>query len=92
MGTIHIVWQYDTMGLPMNAVELESFQHLRASMPIGSRSPLYAGASSKRLLAFSERSFIDRYLKGTALKAVTAHTIADPGGFMEELQTIRQWG
>ncbi|MGI9569081.1 MAG: IclR family transcriptional regulator, partial [Desulfobulbia bacterium] len=32
---------------------VESSQYLKASMPVGNRSPLYAGASSKCLLSFS---------------------------------------
>ena len=71
---------------------LESFQHLKASMPIGSRSPLHAGASSKCLLAFSNRAFIDSYLQHTEFKAVTAHTIVDRTTLEVELQTIRNTG
>ena len=49
---------------------IESSQSLKASMPIGSRSPLYAGASSKCLLAYSESDFVKQYLKTTKIKAI----------------------
>ena len=71
---------------------LESFQYLKASMPIGSRSPLYAGASSKCLLAFSSRAFIDAYLQQTALTRITGNTITQKSILMAELKAIRSNG
>jgi IclR family transcriptional regulator, KDG regulon repressor len=71
---------------------LESFQNLKASMPIGSRSPLYAGASSKCLLAHSSHEFIRSYLQQTALAPVTQNTITEKSTLMAELKTIRSDG
>jgi DNA-binding IclR family transcriptional regulator len=71
---------------------IESPQHLRASMPIGNRSPLHAGASSKCLLAFSTDEFIEQYLANAALVALTADTIVDKNQLQTELSQIRFQG
>ena len=71
---------------------IESPQHLKATMPVGSRSPLYAGASSKCLLAFSPQEFIDRYLKTVKLRPVTEHTITDIQKLRTELAAIKKQG
>lgn len=71
---------------------MESPQYLKASMPIGNRSPLYAGASSKCLLAFSVPEFIDPYLNQIELVPLTDHTIKDIGLLMEEIAQIRRQG
>ncbi len=71
---------------------LESPQLLKAVMPIGSRSPLYAGASSKCLLAFSSDEFIEQYLTGVHLVPVTRHTICRMDALRAEIQEIRGRG
>jgi DNA-binding IclR family transcriptional regulator len=71
---------------------LESSQHLKASMPIGNRSPLYAGASSKCLLAFSPQDFIEDYLKGAELKPLTANTITDINRLGSEIAVTKKQG
>ncbi len=71
---------------------LESPQALKASMPIGSRSPLYAGASSKCLLAFAEEAFRRNYLDTVRLMPVTASTILDKAELEHEIESIRSNG
>lgn len=71
---------------------IESPQNLRASMPIGSRSPLYAGASSKCLLAFSSDEFIESYLSIKKLAPVTENTISNVTRLRTEITTIREQG
>lgn len=71
---------------------LESSQNLKGFMPIGSRSPLYAGASSKCLLAFSGRDFIDAYLQRVKLMAITKNTLTDQKRIRSELEAIRKQG
>lgn len=71
---------------------LESFQPLKASMPVGSRSPLHAGASSKCLLAYSSRTFLDTYLQRAKLKALTDSTITEKTKLETEIQHIRSTG
>ncbi|MCF8067971.1 MAG: IclR family transcriptional regulator [Desulfobacterales bacterium] len=71
---------------------IESPQNLRASMPIGSRSPLYAGASSKCLLAFSSDEFIESYLSFKKLTPVTENTISNVTRLRTEIAETRVQG
>ncbi len=71
---------------------LESLQNLKASMPIGSRSPLYAGASSKCLLAFTTEEFRRSYLETIQLVPITAATIIDKAQLARELQETNEKG
>jgi DNA-binding IclR family transcriptional regulator len=61
-------------------------------MPIGNRSPLYAGASSKCLLAFSPQDFIENYLKGAELIPLTANTITDINRLGSEIAVTKKQG
>jgi IclR family KDG regulon transcriptional repressor len=61
-------------------------------MPIGNRSPLYAGASSKCLLAFSGSDFIEDYLKKTVFDPITENTIVDKSRLRLEVTAIKQNG
>ncbi len=71
---------------------IESPQNLKAAMPVGSRSPIYAGASSKCLLAFSPQPVIETVLKKVKLKSVTEKTITDVQTLRSELEQIRKQG
>lgn len=71
---------------------LESSRQLKAGMPVGNRSPLYAGASSKCLLAFSSQDFIENYLKKTALTPLTKNTIADINRLGSEIAITKKRG
>jgi len=70
----------------------ESSQNLKGFMPIGSRSPLYAGASSKCLLAFSGGEFIEAYLQQVKLAVITKNTLVDQKKIRAELEIIRKQG
>jgi DNA-binding IclR family transcriptional regulator len=72
---------------------LESHQALKASMPIGSRSPLYAGGSSKCLLAFWDPERREGYLNDlTALAPFTDRTVTDITVLRRELAQIAAQG
>ena len=71
---------------------MESSQNLKGFMPIGSRSPLYAGASSKCLLAFSDKGFIEAYLLQVKPTAITKNTLTDQKKIRPELEIIRKQG
>ncbi|MBN2538436.1 MAG: IclR family transcriptional regulator [Deltaproteobacteria bacterium] len=71
---------------------LESTQELKAGMPVGNRAPLYAGATSKCLLAFSQQEFIDKYLKKIKLEPLTNNTITEVEQLISELKLIRERG
>lgn len=71
---------------------IESPQHLKGGMPVGNRSPLYAGASSKCLLAFSEDTFIEDLINSLRLEPLTENTITDRERLKEEIRSIRLRG
>jgi IclR family transcriptional regulator, KDG regulon repressor len=71
---------------------LESRRLLKGSMPIGERSPLYAGASSKCLLAFTETVAANEYLAGIELLPITENTILNKTQLRQELEDIKTLG
>ena len=71
---------------------IESPQVLKAGMPIGNQSPLYAGASAKCLLAFSKDEFKTDYFKTIILEPVTDNTIVQPDKLNKELKKINKQG
>ncbi len=71
---------------------IESPMVLKASMPVGHKSPLYAGASAKCLLAFSTREYISNYLAEITLEPLTQNTISNPEKLSGELERIRSQG
>ncbi|MEA2014434.1 MAG: IclR family transcriptional regulator [Thermodesulfobacteriota bacterium] len=71
---------------------LESTQELKATMPVGNKAPLYAGATSKCLLAFSSQDFIDKYLAKVKLEPLTNNTIVEIEQLISELALIRERG
>ena len=71
---------------------IESSKVLKAGMPIGNRSPLYAGASAKCLLAFSPARFREDYFKTAQFTPLTGNTIVDKKELARELERIRQQG
>ncbi|MCG8632486.1 MAG: IclR family transcriptional regulator [Desulfobacterales bacterium] len=71
---------------------IESPKVLKAGMPIGNHSPLYAGASAKCLLAFSSPEFRKEYFKTAQISPLTGNTIVDRKQLTEELARIRRQG
>jgi len=71
---------------------IESPKVLKAGMPVGNQSPLYAGASAKCLLAFSSEDFQDNYFKTTTIKPVTENTISQLDKLFGELNKIKEQG
>ncbi len=71
---------------------IESPKVLKAGMPIGNQSPLYAGASAKCLLAFCSEEFQDNYFKTTEIQALTKNTIVQADKLFEELYKIKAQG
>jgi DNA-binding IclR family transcriptional regulator len=64
---------------------------LRLILDVGSTAPLYAGCSSKVLLAYLSDDVVDHVLSGV-LHPVTAHTIVDPVQIRAQLEEIRRTG
>ncbi|MCF8092893.1 MAG: IclR family transcriptional regulator [Desulfotignum sp.] len=71
---------------------IESPKALKAGMPIGNQSPLYAGASAKCLLAFSSAAFQKEYFDAVAPRPLTDATIVDPNALAAELAKIQVRG
>jgi DNA-binding IclR family transcriptional regulator len=71
---------------------IESSKVLKAGMPIGNTSPLYAGASAKCLLAFSSEEFKKNYFNATSFEPITDHTITHPERLVEELAKTKEQG
>lgn len=71
---------------------MESPRNLRAGMPVGHTSPLYAGASAKCLLAFSSSEFIEDYIKNNTIEPFTDTTLKSMEMLKKELEVIRKNG
>lgn len=72
--------------------KVEAQRLIRLSLERGSSLPLHAGASSKILLAYQKKPFIDSLLRNTVLTKFTKNTITDPVQLKRELKTIRAQG
>jgi DNA-binding IclR family transcriptional regulator len=70
---------------------LESPQQLKAVMPVGQRSPLYCGGSSKAILAFSDEETVERVF-ARAFRKFTGSTITGKKAMREEIRRIRERG
>ncbi len=83
----------DTDGLSRICINsLESSRELKASQAIGTKAPLYAGATSKCLLAFASKNFIDSYTENIKLSPLTVNTITGKDELLHELAMIRERG
>jgi DNA-binding IclR family transcriptional regulator len=78
-----------TESLTFDAVEANTT--VRFSVSVGSRDPLYAGASYRSILAYMPQEFIDDYLEQKFSK-YTDKTMVDPKEIREDLQLIRKNG
>lgn len=70
---------------------LESPQQLKAVMPVGQRSPLYCGGSSKAILAFSGEETVERVF-ARPFRKFTRNTITGKKAMREEIRRIRERG
>lgn len=64
---------------------------LRLILDVGSTAPLYAGCSSKVLLAYLDKAAIDAVLR-KRLRPLTSHTTTDPAQIRTQLDEIRRKG
>lgn len=71
--------------------KFESQQVLSLTPPIGSSACCHSSAVGKALLAFSEKSYLEKYL-GNTLPAFTERTIADWPTLLKDLEKIRKEG
>ncbi|MCL5012991.1 MAG: IclR family transcriptional regulator [Firmicutes bacterium] len=67
-------------------------QPLQVNMPVGHRSPLYAGATAKVLLTSLSDSAIEGYLKRTPLVKLTDNTPTNTEKLWQDIRRIRERG
>lgn len=64
---------------------------VRMSVPVGTSHPLYAGSSSKAILAFLSDEEIDGYLKGRTLEPLTVAALSE-SALRADLRHVRKVG
>lgn len=72
--------------------QIESTQDIRRVAKIGERVPLYAGASSRILLAALPDNEVDAYLERTDLQKLGPNTVTDAEQLRGELASVRELG
>jgi DNA-binding IclR family transcriptional regulator len=72
--------------------KFETRRLIKLSLDRGSTLPLYAGASSKILLAYQDEQFLEEMLHAVPMHRLTANTIVDKEQLGCELETIRRQG
>ncbi len=70
----------------------EGVRDLRTSGRVGSRAPLYGGASARAIMAFLPARRWEEIIARTGLAPLTPQTITDPARLRAELQRIRTEG
>jgi DNA-binding IclR family transcriptional regulator len=71
---------------------VESPLPVRYMTPVGSARPLYCSAAGRLLLAYQDAAWRERYLRTTALKAMTPRTVVSRSALRAELDKIRRTG
>lgn len=69
---------------------MESHLPLKISVKKGTKTIIWAGASSKIFLAYMAETERDRILE--EVKPLTPHTITDREQMMKEIEKVKQWG
>jgi DNA-binding IclR family transcriptional regulator len=69
-----------------------SYHSIKVSAEQGSILPLFAGASSKTLLAYQPKEFINELFVKGYVKQLTSNTITDPENLEKNLKGIRENG
>lgn len=88
--TVHLNIIQDHIRLTIDC--MESPMNLKGTMPIGSTSPLYAGATPKCLLSFAPPEFTDQYLRSVKIEPFTKNTITSIKLLREDMARIRARG
>jgi DNA-binding IclR family transcriptional regulator len=77
-------------GITLEAFEPEN--KVKFSVSVGSRAPLYVGASYRSILAYMSEDFIDYYIRTQDLKKYTKNTMSEPDQLKKELIRIKEQG
>ena len=70
----------------------DSGDSLKATINVGERVPLHAGALSRTLLAHLPEATQERIINNPQLKVYTKNTITDPETLRESLRSVRELG
>ncbi|MGP7817922.1 IclR family transcriptional regulator [Niallia sp. 01092] len=76
----------------VNIASVESEQPIRLYSQIGQKSPLYAGAGSRIILAFLEKEQLETYLSNTKLIKLASNTITNPNELRRVLKKSKEDG
>ncbi|WP_156291854.1 IclR family transcriptional regulator [Oceanobacillus salinisoli] len=77
------------------AVTLETVEpknKVKFSVSVGSRAPLYVGASYRSILAYMSEEFIEQYIEKCQFEQFTENTMTDPDDLRNELKRIKKQG
>ncbi len=70
----------------------DSSDSLKATIDVGERVPLHAGALSRTLLAYLPDTIQERTVNDPNLEVYTENTKTDPNDLMESLRSVRELG
>ncbi|MGO0063298.1 IclR family transcriptional regulator [Brevibacillus fluminis] len=87
--SIFLTWLDGSDGICTEIVE--SNQSIKYALSVGSRTPLYAGASNKVIMAYMPIDVIKAILE-KGLQPKTPHTIANRESLLQNLETIKKAG
>jgi IclR family acetate operon transcriptional repressor len=76
----------------VNLCKEDSPQLVKPTLQIGERSPLYASACGKAILAHMSEDEIEGYLSSVSLQPITPKTITNPKALRAQLRRIRAKG
>jgi IclR family acetate operon transcriptional repressor len=76
----------------VNLCKEDSPQLVKPTLQIGERSPLYASACGKAILAHMPEDQIEGYLSSVPLESITSKTITNPKVLHSQLRRIRAKG
>ncbi|WP_019155934.1 IclR family transcriptional regulator [Robertmurraya massiliosenegalensis] len=76
----------------INIASIESDQPVKIRSKIGERTPLYAGAPSRIILAFLDDVEIKEYIARTSLRKLADDTITDQNELLRSLDDAREKG
>jgi len=87
--SIYLTWLDKLEGVCISIIE--SKQNIQCKVSLGSRTPLYAGASAKVIMAFLSLEEKQKIIQ-KGLKKWTNQTIIDPQKLLTDLQKIKESG
>lgn len=72
--------------------KVDSPQELKISAPVGTRIPIFAGATGKVFLAGLKEKVLEKILMERSLPKYTEKSVTDPEAYRKELEKVRREG